>query len=223
MTRFLLVSAAICVLSMHSTACGMPDEDGHCPFPQTAELVDYDHPARYVEQGPATQIVEGLGEAVSQARGWYVAKTSRMSAPEFIDRVIHQHMKMQRDPSMVLVRSASQVWKSGFASGCHDMALLAAAFLRFNGLPTVFVETVHDSYLRGESFHGHVFLEVRLANGDWMLYDPTNSRFWYDWTPGSLDLPGGYHVMGRYRDPWEADLGSNRDLMDCMAMSKETM
>ncbi len=222
MTRTVLACAVICVLSA-VTACNFELDQGHCPFPESAEQIDYAHPERYVEQGPATVLHGALERAADRLHGVAVAKSALQSMPEMVDQVIHEHVRFERNSDLVLQRDAGEVWRSGSASGCHDMANVAAALLRSLGRPALFVETVHDSYLEGKSLHGHVFLEVQLSNGDWMLYDPTNSRFWYDWTAGAMDLPGGYHVMGRYHDPWEAGLGSSRDLLACMDASKAAL
>lgn len=223
MTRSALVYPVICVFGalFAFSACDVDSSQHRCPLPYHAVVVDYDHSDQYLEQSPATAPEGSLKKAAAVLQQELRTKSAHLSIPELVNQVVHSHLKLERNSDLVLARDASEVWESGFASGCHDFADVAAAFLRSVGCPVVFVETVHDSYLRGESHHGHVFLEVALPGGDWMLYDPTNSRFWYDWTAGATDLPGGYHVMGRYRDPWQAGLGSSRDLLACMQQAKD--
>lgn len=186
--------------------------------------VDYGRPEAYRRPTPSTRMGPELVLEADRLRAMVQDKTvahAPASALPVLDRELHRRLRLERDSSYVLQRTAETVWTSGWASGCHDFAVVAAALLRRLGRPVVFVETVHDSFLRGQSHHGHVFLEVLEPSGGWVLYDPTNSRIWNDYEPGSDLLPGGYHVMGRYGDPWEAGLSSSRDLLACMSAWKE--
>jgi len=229
MVRMTLVWSVVGLICASDVGCAIHGE--HCPMQAAAE-VDLDDLSRFETLGPATEpgdqlraVAAGLGESADKSR----ANRPGARIVWTVDDVLHAHLKLVRDPNLVLTRPASEVWTSGRASGCHDLAIVAAAVLRMLGCPVIFVETVHDSYLRGESSHGHVFLEVWLGSQSstqdgegWVLYDPTNSKLWEDHDPTSLDLPGGYHVMGRYADPWQAGLGDSHDLLACMAERRDS-
>ncbi len=202
--------AHIIALTLLTAACGR----GDCPL--VAETIDYHRPERYSLPTAATR-PGGRLSAESRGLARRLEDKRSVSPVALVDTLIHARLVLHRDPSRVLARSAGAIWKSGWASGCHDFALVAASLLRLLGCPVIFVETVHESALEGRSHHGHVFLEVLEPGGRWVLYDPTNARIWRDEPPGLQELPGGYFVLGRYSDPWEAGLGSSGDLLACMA------
>ncbi|MCD6497507.1 MAG: transglutaminase domain-containing protein [Deltaproteobacteria bacterium] len=225
MVRMTLVWSVVGLMYASNVGCAVHDDE-RCPM-QAEPEVDLHDLSRFEALGPATEPGDQLRTVADQLRDSTNKSSTSLSDARIIwavDGVLHAHLKLVRDRDLVLTRTARNVWSSGRASGCHDLAITAASVLRMLGHPIIFVETVHDSYLQGESSHGHVFLEVWLGGQGstqnetgWVLYDPTNSKLWEDHDPTSLSLPSGYHVMGRYADPWQANLSGSHDLLACMA------
>lgn len=83
------------------------------------------------------------------------------------------------DPEIFRKRTAGEIIKSGFSTGCTDYALVAIALLR-SKISTRYVETVQKKWLasginniKTSYISGHVFLDVYYKN-KWLILDP----FW---------------------------------------------
>lgn len=97
-------------------------------------------------------------------------------------------------------RTADQIIREGYSSGCTDFALAFIAITRAKGIPTKYVECINKSYFNGDlqRVAGHVFVECLIA-GKWRTVDPT---------AGSLFINKNYSKYVVYEkglDSW--DLG----------------
>ncbi len=71
-------------------------------------------------------------------------------------------------------RTASEILKSGYVTGCTDTAVAFIALARELGIPTRYVETFDAEWLRNanaDGIQGHIFVDV-LVDGQWRAYEP---------------------------------------------------
>lgn len=105
-----------------------------------------------------------------------------------ITKWIHKNLKPSHDKDLKAEvfrkRTAEQIIKDGFTTGCTDVALVFIALARAKKIPTKYVEAIRRKWIEGgneEFIEGHVFAEVWL-NNRWHIIDPTEAclKFWYD-------------------------------------------
>lgn len=77
-------------------------------------------------------------------------------------------------------RTASEIISSGYTTGCTDDALVFCAVARATGIPTKYVETIHNDWLKDP--HGrtrvHVFVDI-YTRGEWFAYNPNWGYCWH--------------------------------------------
>lgn len=108
------------------------------------------------------------------------------------------------DKNVFRKRTASQIIKDGYITGCTDADLVFVTLARASGLPTIYVETIDENWLRsgGSSIEGHQYAEV---------YDETSNRwFWVDPMAGRVDISAPSSekrvIFGRGFDSWDMGL-----------------
>jgi Transglutaminase-like superfamily len=72
-------------------------------------------------------------------------------------------------------RRGSEILESGFVTGCTDVALAFIVLSREAGIPTRYVETVSEDWLKNKNSDcvtGHVFVDI--FKGGWKAYEPLN-------------------------------------------------
>jgi len=100
-------------------------------------------------------------------------------------------------------RTAAEIIKDGYASGCTDFALVFIVLARTKGIPTKYVEVIAKSYFEDNNpneVRGHVFAECYL-NGEWVVVNPMSGDI-----KTSTEY-SGYVVYAKGLDSW--DLGIN--------------
>ncbi len=91
-------------------------------------------------------------------------------------------------------RTASQILKSNYVTGCTDVAIVARTLLTNLGIPTRYVETLSEGWIKDPSLdhiQGHIFLDV-MIHGKWETYDPEKG-----FTKGHSLGKENHHVMGK--------------------------
>lgn len=71
-------------------------------------------------------------------------------------------------------RTASEILKSGYVTGCTDTALAFLVLARELGIPARYVETFDENWLQeanANGVQGHIFADI-LINGNWRVYEP---------------------------------------------------
>jgi len=106
-------------------------------------------------------------------------------------------------------RTADEIIKSGFATGCTDMALAFVLLARAKGIPTKYVETVGKKWLETKSRRvvGHVFAEC-FVNGKWVKIDPTKGAIYAD------RAYRNFIVLAEGLDSWDIGVRSVGDLRE---------
>jgi len=123
---------------------------------------------KYQQAGKQTQLTPEIQQVASTYQGTVLDKTKQILA----------YLKSMRatrfDESIFRKRTAGQILKDGFVTGCTDSDLVFVALARANGLSAKYVETIDESWLQkgGGSIQGHQYAEV---------YDEEQKRwFWVD-------------------------------------------
>lgn len=105
-----------------------------------------------------------------------------------ITKWIHKNLTSNNDKKLKAEvfrkRTADQIIKDGFTTGCTDVALVFIALARAKKIPTKYVEAIRRKWIESGSedfIEGHVFAEVYI-NNRWHIIDPTEAclKFWYD-------------------------------------------
>ncbi|MBU2081907.1 hypothetical protein KKH14_00530 [Patescibacteria group bacterium] len=101
---------------------------------------------------------------------------------------IHKNLKPNSDKEIkdkvFRKRTADQIIKDGFTTGCTDIALVFIVLARAKGIPTKYVEAIRNKWMEAgdeDCINGHVLAEIFL-NNKWHIIDPTEAslKFWYD-------------------------------------------
>lgn len=123
----------------------------------------------------------------------------------------HSHLSQSPDPAikneLFRKRTADEIIRSGFATGCTDYALAFIALARASGIPAQYVETIKKSWIESPDMNrleGHVFSEV-LIKETWYVVDPQGGsvRLWY---------PNLYVIAGKGLDSWDLHMRSIEDV-----------
>ena len=83
------------------------------------------------------------------------------------------------DEKLFRKRTASEIIKQGFVTGCTDSDLVFITLARACGIPTKYVETINKSWLQkgGRSIQGHQYAQIYDdQNKKWLWVDPMGSR-----------------------------------------------
>jgi len=83
------------------------------------------------------------------------------------------------DEKLFRKRTAAEIIKEGFVTGCTDSDLVFVALARGCGIPTKYVETIAKTWLQGggNSIQGHQYAQVfDDQNKKWLWVDPMGSR-----------------------------------------------
>ena len=78
-------------------------------------------------------------------------------------------------------RTAGEIIKEGYVTGCTDRGLVFVTLARIKGFPAAYVETIEENSLRKVikkptgPIEGHVFVEV-YKDGVWIPYNPGYGR-----------------------------------------------
>ncbi len=147
---------------------------------------------KYLQSGEQTQftteirkialIFEGdMTERVSQIFNWMGSLDLKKS-----DKVFRK-------------RTADQIVKDGYITGCTDAGLVFIALARASGIPTKYVETIDKIWLRkgGSLVQGHVYAEVYdEEDKSWAWVDPMRRMI------GTQPVEDGRIVFKEGLDSW---------------------
>ncbi|MFH1565907.1 MAG: transglutaminase-like domain-containing protein [bacterium] len=95
-------------------------------------------------------------------------------------------------------RTADQIIKDCYATGCADFALVFVAIARAKGIPTKYVEVISKDYFNDnlDKVRGHVFAEC-LLKGNWYAIDPMGGNLKFN------TRYSDYIVYAKGLDSWE--------------------
>ena len=136
---------------------------------------------------------------------------------------INNHLKYAENQKIrdenKFCRTAKEIWKSKFTTGCADNALVFATMARQIGIPTTILETADEHFLEEfvldssvKAYRGHFFCEC-FYNEEWVLVDPTFNKIIRNYDVNNIKLP--YKVGGSDRFKAylrEIDFGKERNV-----------
>lgn len=123
-----------------------------------------------------------------------------------------EHLQRQKyTQKLFRKRTADEIIKSGFSTGCTDDALVFIALTRAGRLPAKYVEAIETKWLEkdGEKIAGHVFAEI-FVNNKWYLVDPARREISVKPVPDK----NRYMVFAKGLDSWDIGIKSYKDLKE---------
>ncbi len=161
---------------------------------------------KYIKGGEQTELTERIKNISEKLIG------DGFDLVEGTLKWIHKNLKTKNDPELknkiFRTRTADQIIKDGFVTGCTDSALVFLALIRAKGVPAKYVETIRRRWLEvgdDDFIEGHIFSEVYI-NGKWYIIDPAEGQllFWYNrWV-----------VYDRGLDSWDIGIHNMQELKD---------
>ncbi len=136
----------------------------------------------FLREGEQTKITENIAKIAAE----FTADNFELIAQ--IIKWIYKNLKSNQDKEFKLEifrkRTADQIIKDGFTTGCTDIALVFIALTRAKNIPTKYVEAIRRKWIESDEadlIEGHVFAEVYM-NNQWYIIDPMEAclKFWYD-------------------------------------------
>lgn len=138
--------------------------------------------AKYLKSGHQTEITEEIKK---------ITQSFNKEGVDLIFEILawlHKNLRTEKDENVkkevFRKRTAHEIIKDGFATGCTDWALAFIVLARTKGIPTKYVETIRRRWLeqdKNDPIEGHIFAEVYL-NNHWYIIDAeeANIKDWYD-------------------------------------------
>lgn len=167
----------------------------------------------FLKQGEQTQITDDVLRIASEF------SEEGLDLVAKIIKWIHKNLKPNNDKEIkdkvFRKRTADQIIKDGYTTGCTDIGLVFIALTRAKNIPTKYIETIRRKWMESEDenfIEGHIFAEV-FINNRWYIIDPTEAclRFWYDrWV-----------VYGEALDSWDLGIRNYEDLKNKFAKFRE--
>jgi transglutaminase-like putative cysteine protease len=117
--------------------------------------------------------------------------------------------KRRFDGNVFRKRTADQIIKDKYSTGCTDTALAFVALCRAREIPASYLETIDARWFetKPEQIVGHVFSKVYL-NNSWLLVDPLNGAIHIKSEPNKKQ----WFVLGEGLDSWDLGIHSYEDL-----------
>ncbi len=142
----------------------------------------------FLEEGEFTRINETIRKKALELTAGKSDKEKVFAISNFL--LSNLQMK-PFDLSIFRKRTGSEIFESGFSTGCTDTALVFIVLNRASGIPTKYAETLWVDWLSGKipakPVEGHIFVDVKL-DGKWFAYEPLRG-----FTPNNQ-----YILMGRH-------------------------
>lgn len=160
-----------------------------------AEPQGVDEIVKYQQAGRQTQFTPEIQKLASTFQGKSLDKTRQIIAK------LKSIPVTQFDNSVFRKRTAGQILKDGFITGCTDSDLVFVALARASGLSVKYVETIDKSWLKkgGGSIQGHQYAEVYdEEQKKWIWVEPMGARV--DIQPPSND---GREIYRVGLDSWD--------------------
>lgn len=160
---------------------------------------EIDETELYLNTGEQSEITPTIMEIVSDIQGTTLEKIQSIfdKGKEILER------KSEFNEEIFRRRTADQILKDRYITGCTDAGILFVTIARASGIPTKYVETVKKDWLEQEnlslSISGHVYDK---ENKKWIWVDPMNMEI--NNSPENKD----YVVVAKGLDSWDLGIDS---------------
>lgn len=190
--------------------------------------IDYAAPEKYLV------MTESLGDhkVISELAATMKGETDLATVTKVL-RWMHTNLRVNEELAYTW-RNVDTVLKEMTYASCADEAIVAAALLRANGIPTILVKTMDadwiQQYKNGKKFStwsGHVFLEIYM-DGQWALLNPGAEMIYEDYNPNNTLLPDWRIAYHKGLDPkamimslqWEEWMAQTREHFDAFDLAQ---
>jgi hypothetical protein len=152
---------------------------------------------KYLNEGKQTKIteaIEGISNNIEGSNIEYIfnvlvwMRNTLKTIPEDIEK-----------NSVFRKRTADEIMRDGYASGCTDYALVFIALSRAKGIPAKYVEAIKCNWLEdpnARTIGGHIFVEC-LLNDKWVQVDPQRG------TIHAKTNYNGFEIFDEGLDSWD--------------------
>lgn len=150
---------------------------------------------KFLREGPQTKITVEIRE---------VAKSFKKEGLELVKEILdwmRKNFRHKKDDSIAFARTAEEIIRSRFFTGCQDLGIVFVTFLRAKGIPASYIEAKKKT----GKFHGHVFSRVFLNNKIYFV-DPTRK------TVSEVENFGNYFPIKEGLDSWDLGVRSVKDI-----------
>ncbi|MGI5897807.1 MAG: transglutaminase domain-containing protein [Candidatus Dojkabacteria bacterium] len=149
---------------------------------------------KYLTSGPQTEITPEIEKLTSDITGTVLEKTRKIfNLGESIMRV------EDFDENVFRKRTASEIIKSKYVTGCTDAALAFLVIARATGIPAKYVETIDTEWLRrgDDKYSGHIYVRIfDNSKDDWILIDPMKRKI-------DMSVPKDRVIYKEGLDSWD--------------------
>ena len=129
---------------------------------------------KYLVSGTQTQVTPTIEKISSKILGTTLEKVQKIL--DICPSVVESR---NFNKKIFRKRTADQILKDGYITGCTDAALLFITFARASGIPAKYIETIDEEWLRngGGSISGHIYSQIYDINQDkWIWVDPMRRK-----------------------------------------------
>lgn len=163
---------------------------------------------KYLQEGNQTRITPEIA---------ILAKNIEGSTKEKIERILEivNSLKKERfNKEVFRRRTAAEILKSGYVTGCTDAALAFIILARAAGIPTKYVETINRSYLKEEKddVGGHIFAQS--------YYEERNEWGWVDPMLGTIGEAPKRVIYKEGLDSWDIGIKDFESLKEAFEKFK---
>ncbi len=128
----------------------------------------------FLQAGKQTLVTNEIKNIASSARGSSRDKIKKIMS------VVNSLKHVGFDEKFFRKRTASQIIKDGFTTGCTDSDIAFVTLSRACGLPTKYVETIGKDWLKSgseTSIKGHQYAQIWIKEDKkWIWVDPIGNR-----------------------------------------------
>lgn len=129
---------------------------------------------------------------------------------------IQDNIKKTKSKNVIKIlrrRTADQIIKDGFSTGCGDYTLVFVALARAKKIPTKYVEAMSMKWKKGQSLQGHTWAEVFVDN-KWIVVDPTIVSIHFRRKGKILSSISGYRIFDKGLDAWDLGIKNFNNLKE---------
>jgi transglutaminase-like putative cysteine protease len=162
----------------------------------------------YLESGKQTEITEEIRDIAETIHGEGLSFVA--NALSWVEDNIKPEKEIEKKNNLFRKRTADQIIKNKFSTGCTDTALAFIAIARAKGIPTKYVEAIDKQWLKSEeeeNIKGHVFAEC-FVDDRWFLIDPTMLLI------HAKNVYPYHEIYAEGLDSWDVGIRSFEDLKE---------
>lgn len=150
----------------------------------------------YLENGAQTKITPAIQKLAEKFTSQNLGLIFEII--KYIDQNLP--VKTEKKAQLFRNRTADEILKDRFSTGCTDSTLLFITLCRAKDIPTKYVELLSRQWLQSNNHEivGHVVAEIKIHD-TWYYVDPTHGSI-------SIKRPSGMIVFDKGLDSWDIDI-----------------